>query len=156
MNTGENKMVRRGYVHQLCDICCPVKQHGSNIKSVQFPSLPPSPLSLLSTASHCALRCPFLPCASLTFWCAFLPVGIHVHVPDLNPGGLGRCHGPDPGSCRSHVGSGSRHLLHPLPSVCYPGECCFPYRTQIGWRDSFDVLAFSRLHICRSILFKLL
>lgn len=54
--------------------------------------------------------------------CAFIPVGIHVHVPDLNPGGLGRCHGPDSGGCRSGVGSSSSHLLHPLPSVCYLGE----------------------------------
>lgn len=54
--------------------------------------------------------------------CAFLPVGIHVHVPDPNPGGLGRCHGPDSGGCRSFLGSGSSHLLHPLPSVRYPGE----------------------------------
>lgn len=54
--------------------------------------------------------------------CAFLPVGLHVHVSDPNPGGLDRCHGPDSCGCRSYVGSGGSHLLHPLPSVRYPGE----------------------------------
>lgn len=65
---------------------------------------------------------------SLPFWlslylnCAFLLVGLHVNVPDPNPGGLGRCHGPDSCGCRWYVGSSGGHLLHPLPSVCYPGE----------------------------------
>lgn len=54
--------------------------------------------------------------------CASLPSGIHVHVPDSNTGGLDRCHGPDAGGCRSYVGSSCSHLLHPLPSVCHPGE----------------------------------
>lgn len=53
---------------------------------------------------------------------ALLPVGIHVHVPDPDPGGLDRCHGPDPGGCGSHVGPSCSHLLHPLPSVRYFGE----------------------------------
>lgn len=74
---------------------------------------------------------PFHSCTwftSLSFWfslyltCAFLLVGLHVNVPDPNPGGLGRRHGPDSCGCRSYVGSSGGHLLHPLPSVCYPGE----------------------------------
>jgi len=66
--------------------------------------------------------------------CAFLPVGIYVHVPDPNPGGLDRCHGPDSCGCRESVGPCGSHLLHPLPSVCYPGEGCsvLPQISQIS------------------------
>lgn len=92
----------------LCDICSPVKKHVSNVICLFLCWVISSVVPSLCSLSF--------------LFCAFLPVGIHVHVPDPNPGGLGGCHGPDSGGCRSYVGSGCSHLLHPLPSVRHPGE----------------------------------
>ena len=101
------------------------KKHGLNspfcwwATSSFLPFLPSLDLFRLFT-----LCCPLQPFASLTEYYLVLssPLGLHVHVPDPNPGGLGRCHGPDSCGCRSYVGSSSSNLLHSLPSVCYPGE----------------------------------
>lgn len=97
---------------QICPfLCCVISSPSLSF----FPSL--HPFYLCTQLLSLAFRLSQFPLS-----CAFLPVGFYVHVPDPNPGGLGRCHGPDPGGCRSYVGSSSSHLLHPLPSVRYLGE----------------------------------
>ena len=70
-------------------------------------------IHVYSDAHRCRLFYPLYP---LVF------PGVHVHVPDPNPGGLGGCDGPDPGRRGRLVGSCSSHLLHPLPLVCHPGK----------------------------------
>lgn len=122
---------QRSILHRFCCYFCFLFFSSSIIKWLVFNSsivlcLHASSVSVLvSLLSNCYPTCCFIPALHLFHPCNLersLFAGFHVHVPDLDPGGLGRCHGPDPGGCGSYVGSSGGYLLHPLPSVRYTGE----------------------------------